>query len=296
LDLLTLQPLGGVDVTLKSTNERGIRIVGVGDSNSDGRYVFCGVPPWSGLNVTAEFMAETSRTILIPDTPSDEVPPIYLRWSRPADIIGRVFDGATGEPLEAVLVELVGRPVRSLTDNEGTFRFPGQGAGRFIVRSSRIGYMTRTDSVDVASADRLDFEITLFEEAVGLAPIVVRVRSDLESQRRGPATRRDMLTQTQVDSLLPRVTDMVSLLRAGGFAGVEIEYRGGGGLCVEITRGARGCNSVLLFVNGVRMDIGTLADILPESVATLQFLDPFEARIRFGGPGIQNGVLTITLR
>ncbi|MEZ4416135.1 MAG: carboxypeptidase-like regulatory domain-containing protein [Gemmatimonadota bacterium] len=295
LDLLTLQPLGGVAVTLRSTVGREIRLLGQTTSDAQGAYVFCGVPDVAGLNVTGELTAITSRSVPIAADSAAPVPPVYIRWSEPADIAGQVLDGSSGAPLEGVTIALEGRPVRAVTDADGQFRILGQGAGRLIVRSSRIGYATRTDSIDVASRDRLDLEIHLFEDAVELPPIIVRARSDLSEQRSAGGTRVDALTRMQIDSLLPQVTDFTSLLDAARFPGLTVR-RTGFDLCVEIVRAGPGCNVAMVMVDGVRMlDTAGLVTIRPETVASVQVLDPFEAHTRFGHPG-RYGVLLITTR
>ncbi len=103
------------------------------------------------------------------------------------------------------------------------------------------------------------------------------------------------MTRIQIDSLLPQVTDMVSLLRAGRFPGVDIR-RSGTAVCIDVTRGGAVCNAVTVFVNGVRLvDASDILSIPPEIVASIQILDPMEARVRFGDPG-RFGVLLITLR
>ena len=294
LDLLTLRPIGGVSVTLRSTVGRGVRILGKTTSGPTGSYVFCNVPPLPGLNVTGDLMAVRSRSVPVDEDPARPVPPIYVQWSKPADVAGVVRDGATLEPLEGVLVELDGRPVRAVTDEEGRFRILGQGAGRFIVRSSHLGYATRTDSVDVASNDKLDFEIHMFEEAVELAPIVVRVRSEAEELRRSAGSRVDVITREQIDALLPQITDLASLLRAGRLPGVTIRSNDRG-ICIDVIRGETAC-ATLVFVDGVRLvDNRDAVSIHPQTIATIQVLDPMEGMIRFGPPG-QNGVLLITLR
>jgi hypothetical protein len=265
-------------------------------TDGNGTYVFCGVPSLEGLNVTGELMGTSSRAVSVSQDTEAPTPPIYVRWSKPVDITGRVVDGATGTPLDGVRIDLPGRPARSLTNEDGEFRIAGQGAGPLVLRSTRVGYMPRTDTVEVSSGDRLDFEIPLYEEAVELDPIVVRVRSDSETERRAVASRIDAMSITQIDSILPRVTDIVDLIRAGNFPGVRIE-RGVGGVCIEMTRGGSTCNGVTVFLNGTRLDNPSLIlTILPESIGRIQFFDPMEAAVRYGGPRVQNGVLVITLR
>ena len=282
-------------MTLRSTVGLGVTVLGKTISDTEGAYIFCDVPDAPGLNVTGELAALTSKSVQIADDPAVPVPAIYLRWSEPADIAGQVLDGGTGAPLDGVTIEAVGRPVRAVTDGEGRFRIPGQAAGEFIVHSSRIGYRARTDTVNVASRDRLDLEIHLFQDAVELPPIVVRVRSELTEERSSRGTRIDAMTRAQIDSLLPRVTDMASFLSAARFPGVTVR-RIGFDLCIEIVRGGPACNVVMVLVDGVRLlDTSSLQTMRPETLESVQVLDPLEARPRYGYAG-RYGVLLITLR
>ena len=310
LDVLTLSAIPGARVVLRSTTATGIRVIGRAVTGPDGSYVFCGVPDIDGLNLQGEKEPVESRIVRVPDDPMADIPAIYLRQSVAADLGGVVVDGDTGEPIDGARIELAGRPARSITDEEGRFQISGVGGGELVLTTSHVAYQSRVDSVDIASGDRLDFEIYLYRDVVALAPIVVRARPAAEAERAASGSRVDFMSRVQIDSLLPQVTDIVSLIRAARFPGVEVNYQGGGGICVSVSRstsspdsrsGSPGligneCNMVHVYVNGVgMMDPGVqLATLTPESIASLQFLDAQEARIRYGS--VRSGVLLITLR
>ena len=88
-------------------------------------------------------------------------------------VFGTVVDGETGEPFEAVQVELIGiesdeQVAGGSTDGRGAFRLEGIAPGLYLIRASFIGYgQAESEAVEVPS-DGGDVEVD---------PIVLRVQA-----------------------------------------------------------------------------------------------------------------------
>ncbi len=85
-----------------------------------------------------------------------------LAEAQQGSIGGVVTDEATGQPLEAARVILVGPNRIEATNQEGRYRFRNVAPGSYQVRVLRLGYRPATDSANVAPGETvtLDFALT----------------------------------------------------------------------------------------------------------------------------------------
>ena len=296
-DLLTGNPMPGAAVRLRS-EQFGQVMLGVALTDAEGAYRFCDVPQIPGLSIRAEVEAMTSRAFTLPDPPGGTMEPIYIEWSTPVDIVGTVVDAVSGEPVSGATVTLLDRGARSTSNDAGVFRIQGQGAGRLVMTTSVLGYAPRTDTLDTTSGDLLALTIVLGAEPILLDPIEVRVRAAPEAEARALGSRFDMMTLAQVDSILPRVLDFASLVRNAYFPGIRVSTLADGTLCIGTLRGGPDCAMVEVYLDGLRLSHAetVLTSLDPAVVESLQYLDSFEARIRYMGPRVHNGVLLIITR
>jgi len=298
VDLLTNRPLPGAAVTLRS-GAYGDALLGVTQTDAAGQYVFCDVPRIPGMTLRANLQGITGRALEVPEPRPEQLDPLYLEWSTVVDVVGTVVDGATNQPLPGAVVSLPDRGARSVSNDDGVFRIEGQGAGDMIMTTSALGFATRTDTLSTVSGDLLDLTVVLGVEAIELAPIVVRARSQRESEVRALASRADAMTVAQIDSVLPRVIDFAGLIRNARFPGLGVNEDVDGNMCIEMLRFSRpGCNMVEVFLDGLRLSAAqvVLNAMDPNIVESLQFLDPLEALARYSGPNTQFGVLLIRTR
>src|SRR5690606_1128637 len=100
-------------------------------------------------------------------------------------ISGRVIDGATGQPLSAASVVVVGTDRGGLTDSEGRFVIPNVPAGTHTVRVSLIGYAPGEQQVQVTSGGATTADFQLDAAAITLDEIVA---VGYGTQRRGDLT------------------------------------------------------------------------------------------------------------
>ena len=100
-----------------------------------------------------------------------------------ASISGVVLDHETNDPLIGVEMSVDGTSALSITNEQGEFHFEEVLSGSLILRSRRLGYQERTDSLSVPEGSLIDVTVRLSTEPVELEELVVEVRSRLLEQR-----------------------------------------------------------------------------------------------------------------
>ncbi len=90
-----------------------------------------------------------------------------------AHLDGRVLDGATGEPLYGAHVLLADAGRGTATDAAGSFNFNALRPGRYLVRTSYLGYRPRLDTVQVTPAEPTRVHLALDPEPVVISPLII---------------------------------------------------------------------------------------------------------------------------
>jgi len=67
----------------------------------------------------------------------------------PGELVGRVTDAITGQPVENVWVEVLGTGLTAVSDGRGAFRIRGLEPGGHTARFSRLGYETGLHVLEV---------------------------------------------------------------------------------------------------------------------------------------------------
>ncbi|MCE2398820.1 MAG: carboxypeptidase regulatory-like domain-containing protein [Gemmatimonadetes bacterium] len=274
-----------------------------------GRYLFCNLVSVLEPSLTAHFGTSESRPHRV-GRPGPQIVDLRIRIADPVEISGTVLDHATRAPLPGARIRLLGTDRDLLADSAGRFALSGVAPGVHVIRTDHLGYASRTDSLTVFSREALGLEIHLAPQAVELAPLVVTGRRRAPEVYTTPGTRFSGLTEAQVDSVLPRVVDLASLLRASSTPGLSVrtvwvpDAHGlvREGLCVEVQRRRRGgtanaCNMVDVRLNDgpVPEPIFFLKELNPQDVRWLQVINPIEAGFLYGDRGA-NGVLLLYSR
>jgi hypothetical protein len=162
----------------------------------DGRYVFCGLPPETPLEVTATFLDYVGETATVQGESGMHVvqnfeirlPPgtLTLRTSPeglyPAGerqgVQGRIADPVTGRPVpnaEVTIHWAEGAFTKTgLTNDRGFFRILTPWVGTFTLRATALGYdQVRSDNLRVEPGKLTVVEIEMRPEPIGLDPLVV---------------------------------------------------------------------------------------------------------------------------
>lgn len=307
-DAITGVPLPGAKVTASARRpgflQRRSDVAEVRTDNS-GEFRLCNLDGSLDLTVKAFFgTTGTDRYEIVEAGP--QILDVAIRIADPVTIAGTVMDHATRAPLQTARVRLLGTGHDRLTDSAGRFVFTDVPPGRHVIRTDQLGYASRTDSLTAFSREALGLEILLATEAIVLEPLVVTGRRDdpIYTTR---GTRFSGLTEAQVDSVLPRVADLASLVRASRMPGLSVRSvwvpdafgQQREGLCIEIQRrrgaGApNACNMVEVRLNDgpVPDPMFFLKELNPTDVRWYQIITPIEAGFLYGDRGA-NGVLLL---
>ena len=307
-DVITGVPLPGAKVTAfaQHTGLLARRSkVAEGRTGNSGEFRLCNLDGSLDLSVTAFFgTSETDHVAVTRSGP--QILDMSIRIADPVSIAGTVLDHVTRAPLEGARVQLLGTAHDMLTDSTGRFGFADVPPGKQVIRTDQLGYATRTDSLTVFSREALGLEILLATEAIVLEPLVITGRS-ADPIYTTPGTRFSGLTEVQVDSIIHRVADLGSLVRASQMPGLSVRnvwvpdsfgmLREG--LCIEIQRRRGGgmpnaCNMVEVRINDgpVPEPMFFLRELNPTDIRWFQIITPLEAGFLYGDRGA-NGVLLL---
>jgi vitamin B12 transporter len=202
---------------------------------------------------------------------------------QPPALSGRVTD-AKGAPVEAAAVELVELGATAWTDAAGAFRLRVSAAGDYTLRTSRIGWISRSQRVQLRSAVETRVDIQLAVQPIALRELTVaRSSARVQQLDRAELQRTGALTVADAVARLPGV--VASTPVPGGPQYISI-------------RGSSH-DQVLVLVDGVALNdpITGEADLsqVPATVIERIIVIPGAQSARYGGRAL-GGVLVIETR
>src|SRR5262245_17752463 len=190
-------------------------------------------------------------------------------------ISGRVVDSASTQPLVDATVVVEGTDRRAVTRADGSFTITLVPAGARQVRARRIGYATRSASVDVMAGGTANLTLSLSQQAAALSEVVV---TGYGTQRR-EAISGSVSTVDASAANVGVITNATQML-SGRVTGVHITQNSGepgAGQQIRIRGGTSigASNEPLYVVDGVPLqneqtspdapDIGGITHALPRS-------------------------------
>ncbi len=231
-------------------------------------------------------------------------------------IEGTVTDQATGQPLEAARVLLIGTGRIETTNREGHYRVRGVPEGSYQVQVIRLGFRPVTDTANVAPGETVTLDFAMEPAPVQLEEIVTTATG--EQRKLEVANAVSTIDAAAVAEESP-ITEFGNLL-SGRAAGVTVQKAGGttgSGTRIRI----RGSNSVslsnepLYYIDGIRMesaptsstlDIGgfgsglgaapsRINDLNPEDIESIEIVKGPAAATLYGIQA-SNGVVRITTK
>lgn len=235
--------------------------------------------------------------------------PAQQESARPARVVGRVLERASGKPIEAVYVRLVGRTETGrLTDGWGAFAFARVEAGVYQLQVEHLGYESRSDTITVAGGEVLSLEVRLELQPVELTPLVVTARRWSVSPRlwsfydRVDTGLGEYITREDIERRQPaRVAHMIDEL-----PGVTIVPVGTSRYRIVLSRYARNSPSgqlgacfPIVFVDGMRHRGYETIDelVMPEDVEGIEVYKGLATLpAEFADPGAECGAIAIWTR
>jgi Outer membrane receptor proteins, mostly Fe transport len=214
----------------------------------------------------------------------------YLTWSLPASAQDRTIRGkivsASGGPVIGASVSVKGGSAGSMTDGEGQFTIRAS-KGDVLVISS-VGFANK--EVTVGDEDQVNIELTPAAQEIGEVVVV------------GYGTQRKEAITGSVASISgARMREVpsanISQALQGRIAGVELSQtstRPGATMQIRIrgTRSLSADNNPLIVLDGIPF-IGSLADLNPNDIKSIEILKDASATAIYGSRGA-NGVILVT--
>ncbi len=220
-------------------------------------------------------------------------------------VTGRVTDSSSRQPVVQAKVYVGGTTLRTLTDQQGRYRFDNVAPGQVTIRVEYIGYRPTIKTVTVAAGETATVDFSLLFAPIGLDAVVVTATGQ-EMQRQQPNAIHRADAADIASKAAP--TDMADLLNAK-IPGVTVQESGGtsgSGTRIRI----RGSNSLSLsnepvvFLDGIRVESGAssisvgvggqtpsrINDINPNDLETVQVAGGPSANVLFGTDAA-NGVI-----
>jgi TonB-dependent SusC/RagA subfamily outer membrane receptor len=251
--------------------------------------------------------ALAARDAAAQDRPAER--PADQPAARAGTVSGRVTDVATGRPVGAAQVTVVGTNLGAVTDDNGRYTVRGVPARAVTLRAIRIGYAEQTAPVAAPAGGGAAQDFALRPLAVTLAQVVTTATGEQRRVEVGNAITRLDATALVQERPVTSVSDLLTARAAGvqvlppntTGAGARIRIRGTNSLSLS--------NDPIYVVDGVRVtgssasssiDNGNTspsraADLNPDEIETLEVVRGPSAATLYGTDAA-NGVIVITTK
>ncbi len=236
------------------------------------------------------------------------VAPVMAAAQGTASISGTVNDSASGRPISAVQVVVVGTTRGAFSDDGGRFAVRGLSAGTWTVRAQRIGYRPESRTITLADGQTATASFTMTE--------VARVLSEVVSVGYGTDTRASVsnaVTTVSGKDVASIPVAGVDAALQGKAAGVQVTSNAGNpGNAISVRiRGAASLtasNQPLFVVDGIPLnneslsqlelggqDINGVTGLNPDEIESITILKDAAAAAIYGSRG-SNGVVMVTTK
>lgn len=224
-------------------------------------------------------------------------------------ITGQVLDASTDEPLPGANVSIEELSTGAATDINGEFTIEDVETGTYTIKAGFVGYVSSSKSITVEEGENI-IDFSLETDVSGLGDVVVtgiasrtsKAVSEVSVSRVNAEALTESNSYSGFSSLLNGKVAGVNVNSASGSvgSGMRFKMRSGGGL--------KGTGQPVIYVDGVRIDnseieglgaggqgFGSLADLNPEEIESVDILKGPAASALYGTSG-SNGVVLITTK
>ncbi|MDR2915160.1 MAG: TonB-dependent receptor [Tannerella sp.] len=227
-----------------------------------------------------EYSIVSTKSIVISDKKKNTVSPTGSK-----KISGIVLDDS-GEPVTGANVTIKGTTIGNITDIDGNFSLDAPEDGILVI--SYIGYLSQEMNI----RNKNNFTIELKEDLQALEEVVV---VGYGVQKKSDVT--GALTRVSEKVLKERPVQNALQAMQGKAAGVQITLNNRPGELGEIrVRGNRSINASndpLYVIDGIPMIAGSMSDINPNDIESIEILKDASATAIYGSRAA-NGVILIT--
>ncbi|MDF1504310.1 SusC/RagA family TonB-linked outer membrane protein [Roseisolibacter sp. H3M3-2] len=226
-----------------------------------------------------------------------------------ATITGRVTDAATGQPIVAAQLSVVGTTLGTQTNAAGQYTIRGVGAGPAEVRVLRVGFAEQKSAVTVTAGQAATLDFQMRSVATTLTPVVTTATGEQRRVEVGNAIAQVNAAEVVATRPVANVGDLLTARAAGvqvlpgtqTGAGTRVRIRGTSSLSLT--------NNPIYVIDGVRMESSTgsstlsvggttpsrVGDLNPEEIASLEIVKGPSAATLYGTDAA-NGVIVITTK
>ena len=208
----------------------------------------------------------------------------------PIEIHGRIVN-QKGEPLQNVSVLIAGTKIGTTTNSDGRFALTAPNEKNIVLEISSVGYQTKKVSV----GKQTEINVVLETDVAGLSDIVV---VGYGTQKKSDLT--GAVSQVNFNDIknLPLVS--VEQALQGQVSGVKVKRNSGDpsgnfGVFIRGVNSASNGGQPLYVVDGVPLAAGSLMNINPNDIKTLDVLKDASASAIYGARAA-NGVVMITTK
>jgi CarboxypepD_reg-like domain/Carboxypeptidase regulatory-like domain/TonB-dependent Receptor Plug Domain len=150
-------------------------------TGDDGSFVFCEAPAGKSRQLTAEIAGVFTTSEVFDVNPGMlKRKDVFLNLSdsdRPGDVLGRITDFQTGEPVVGAEVKLRGTSFSSMTGTLGSFSFSDVPWGVYFLEIDHIAYQHQSQPLRILGDQAHEVNVALATDAMELEGLSVSVRS-----------------------------------------------------------------------------------------------------------------------
>lgn len=336
-ELATRSPLPGASVRVEWSDSTGAREL-FATADAQGRYHLCAVPAGSALRARVLALGRTgpgepleieagslhrADLALSAASAADQAPRVEILERRPTGestgrVTGRLIDDVSGQPVTAAVVAVPQAGVETLTDGGGRFRLDNLAPAVHVVELERLGYGSKSLSLEVQAGAETVVEVGLMAVPVTLAGVSADARRPLlglglmDTKTSRVVTGADMAAYEQRGATFESVVRerFPILVETGVYQVGDFRFRM---TCLESRRVTSlkrvnvqtdtildypECAMIPVFVDDAPVaEPGTFVDhIRISDFESIIYLAPTEVGLRYGLEGNSSGVLLLYTR
>ena len=226
--------------------------------------------------------------------------------ARQSTITGRVTDVASGAPVEAAQIRVLGTTLGALADADGRYTIRGVPAGTVELRALRVGYAEQKRAITAEPGATTTADFTMRAVSIQLAPVVttatgqerrVEVGNDIVQIKASEIAQETQVSNVG-DLLVAKAPGVQVLPGATTGAGSRVRIRGTSSLSLS--------NEPIYIIDGIRMESsvnsasrstgGTIpartGDLNPDEIESIEIVKGPSAATLYGTDAA-NGVIVI---
>lgn len=210
-------------------------------------------------------------------------------------IRGRITDSRTGEGLIGANILIEGSSLGTTTDDKGNYRLEKLDQGTYTVVVKYLGYLTRTETINVVENRTVELNIQLEQSEIQMSEVVVTTSTVIPTPVRKLPNTISVVTARDLEKMNPtNVAEVVRLAVPGAFysdEGVGTSY---GAFSVRGVSSIQGAASTLkVYVDGVEVsDPAYVTYMDPSSIQRVEVVPGPQASTIYGSRAI-SGVMQI---